>query len=72
MVNISKCFQTGEIDEYGRNENKSAICEQIIKTASSHRLDSNLQAKLKNVIFQNVANEILKKEYEALAKFNMK
>ena len=71
MVNISKCFQTGEIDKYGHNENMKAICEQIVKTASSH-VDPELQAKLKHVIFQDVSNDTLKKEHEALGNFNMK
>ena len=68
MVNISKCFQTGEIEQDEMKE----ICEKIVETASSHRLDPNLQAKLKDVIFQNGSNETLKKEHEALGKFNMK
>ena len=71
MVSISKCFQTGEIDGYGRNKNTKAICEQIVKTASSH-VNPQLKAKLQDVIFQNGSNETLKKEHEALGKFNMK
>ena len=47
------------------------ICEEIVNTASSN-VDLNLQAELKHVIFQNVSNETLKKEHEALGKFNMK
>ena len=67
MVNISKCFQTGKIEK----DEMKKICEQIVKTASSH-VDPNLQAKLKHVIFQDASNETLKNEHEALKNFNMK
>ena len=67
MVNISKCFQTGEIEK----DDMKKICEDIVKTASSY-IDPNLQAKLKHVIFQDVSNETLKNEHIALGKFNMK
>ena len=67
MVNISKCFQTGVIEK----DDMKTICEEIVKTASSD-IDSNLQAKLKHVIFQDASNETLKNEHEALGKFNMK
>ena len=67
MVNITKCFQTREIGK----DDMEKICEQIVKTASSH-VDPRLQAKLKHVIFKDGSNETLKKEHEALGKFNMK
>ena len=67
MVNISKCFQTDEIEKVEMKE----ICGEIVNTASSH-VNPRLQAKLKHVIFQDASNETLKKEHEALGKFNMK
>ena len=65
MVNISKCFSTGDIMDM------KGICEQIVKTASS-RIDPEMQAKLKHVIFQKLSNETLKNEHKALKDFNMK
>ena len=67
MMNISKCFETGKIEE----DEMKKICEEIVKTASSY-VDPRLQAKLKHVIFQDGSNETLKNQHEALAKFNMK
>ena len=67
MMYISKCFQTGRIEK----EEMKETCERIIKTASSHRLDPNLRAKLQHVIFQDVSNETLKNEHIALGQFNM-
>ena len=66
-MNISKCFQTGKI----KRDEMKLICEEIVKTASS-QIDPKLQAKLKHVIFQDVSNDTLKKEHEALGNFNMK
>ena len=68
MVNISKCFQTGKIEKGLIKK----ICEKIVETSSSHRLDPNLHVKLEYIIFQNTLNETLKKEHEALGNFNMK
>ena len=67
MVNISKCFRTCKLDKDKMKE----ICEQIIKTVSFHRLDTDLQAKMEHIIFQNNSNETLKIEHEALVQFNM-
>ena len=67
MVNITKCFQTGKI---GKDDMKK-ICEQIVKTASSH-VNPQFKAKLQDVIFQDGSNETLKNEHEALGKLNMK
>ena len=67
MMNISKCFETGEIEE----DEMKKICEEIVKTASSY-VDPELQAKLDHVIFQDVSNDTLKKEHQALGNFDMK